>query len=477
MATIGRSPGEEALAGLSSEALEAFERGFHGELLFPQDAGYGEARTVWNGMIDRYPAIVARCSGVADVVRTVTFGRENDLPVAVRGGGHNVAGTAVQDGGIVVDLSAMNGVRVDPEARTVRAEGGATLGDVDHETQLFGLATALGAVSQTGIAGLTLNGGYGHLSRQYGLSLDNLLSVDIVTADGAVRTASAEGNADLFWAVRGGGGNFGVVTSFEYALHEVGPEVYALFAWFHADDAKEVMDRYREWTATAPHEAGVLAFAAHVPDLEEFPEEHWGEPTVAMLGSYRGDPDDAEGVFESLGAGLTPLVDFSGPMAYTELQSMLDEDYPDGLRYYWKSVYLQAITDEVVDYVVRRGEESPSALSTVDLWHLGGAIGDVERDATAFWHRDKPYMITFEANWEDPADDDANVDWARDGIAETQELSVASGRYGNFPGMNEDPARALFGENYDRLVEIKSEYDPENLFRSNANVAPRPSAR
>jgi FAD/FMN-containing dehydrogenase len=476
MATIGRSPGEEALAGLSSEALEAFERGFHGELLFPQDAGYGEARTVWNGMIDSYPAIIARCSGVADVITAVTFGREYDLPVAVRGGGHNVAGTAVQDGGIVVDLSAMNGVRIDPEVRTVRAEGGATLGDVDRETQLFGLATALGVVSQTGIAGLTLNGGYGHLSRQYGLSLDNLRSVDIVTADGTVRTASAEENTDLFWAVRGGGGNFGVVTSFEYALHEVGPEVYTLFVWFHVEDSKEVMDRYREWTATAPREAGMLAFAAHVPDLEEFPEEHWGEPTVAMLGSYRGDSDDAGAVFEALGEGLTPLVDFSGPMAYTELQSMLDEDYPDGLRYYWKSVYLTAITDEVVDLLLRYNGSAPSPLSTVDLWHLDGAVSEIPRDATAFWHRDKPYMITFEANWEDPADDDANVDWAREGIAETQDLSVASGRYGNFPGMNEDPARALFGDNYERLVEIKSRYDPENLFRSNANVAPRPSA-
>ncbi|MDL5362061.1 FAD-binding oxidoreductase [Halalkalicoccus sp. NIPERK01] len=476
MATIGRSPGEEAIAGLSSEALESLEAGFHGELLFPQDEGYEEARAVWNGMIDRHPAIVARCSGVADVVEAVGFGREHGLPVAVRGGGHNVAGTAVADGGIVVDLSAMTGVRVDPEARTVRAEGGATLGDVDRETQLFGLATALGAVSQTGIAGLTLNGGYGHLSRQYGLALDNLRSVDVVTADGTVRTASEAENADLFWAVRGGGGNFGVVTSFEYALHEVGPEVYALFVWFHADDSREAMDRYREWTATAPREAGVLAFAAHVPDLEEFPEEHWGEPTVAMLGSYRGDLDDAGAVFGPLVEGLTPLVDFSGSMAYTELQSMLDEDYPDGLRYYWKSVYLTAITDEVVDLLLRYNGSAPSPLSTVDLWHLDGAVSEIPRDATAFWHRDKPYMITFEANWEDPADDDANVDWARDGIAETQDLSVASGRYGNFPGMNEDPARALFGDNYERLAEIKSRYDPENLFRSNANVAPRPSA-
>lgn len=476
MATMGRSPGEEALSGLSGDALESFDEGFRGELLLPGGEGYEEARAVWNGMIDRHPAIVARCSGVADVVRAVEFGREQGLPVAVRGGGHNVAGTAVADGGIVVDCSAMTGVRVDPTRRHVRVEGGASLGDVDHETQLFGLATALGAVSQTGVAGLTLNGGYGHLSREHGLALDNLLSVDVVTADGAVLTASEEENEDLFWAVRGGGGNFGVVTSFEYALHEVGPEVYAFFVWFGADDSEGAMERYREWTRAAPREAGVLAFAAHVPDLEEFPEETWGEPAVAMLGSYRGDPKNAEEFFEPLLAEGTPVADFSGPMEYTDLQSMLDEDYPDGLRYYWKSVYLTEITDEVIDLVLRYNDSAPSLLSTVDIWHLGGAIGEVPREATAFWHRDKPYMVTFEANWEDSTEDEPNHGWAREGIEATQGLSVAMGGYGNFPGLNEDPVKSLFGGNYDRVVEVKSRYDPENLFRANVNVPPRPSA-
>jgi FAD/FMN-containing dehydrogenase len=294
-----------------------------------------------------------------------------------------------------------------------------------------------------------------------------------VTADGEVRTASADRNEDLFWAVRGGGGNFGVVTSFEFALHEVGPDVYAFFVWFDADDAEPVMNRFREWAGSAPRKAGVLPFVGHVPELEEFPEETWGEPVLACLGSFRGDLDGAEEVFRPLLEGVTPIADLSGPMPFEALQRMLDEDYPDGLRYYWKSIYLAELTDEVVDLMIRYNETAPSALSTIDVWCLGGAISDVPRDATAFWHRDEPYMITFEANWEDPADDDANVGWAREGFAEVEALPVAAGRYGNFPGMAEDPAQLLFGENYDRLVEVKTKYDPDNLFHLNQNVAPR----
>jgi FAD/FMN-containing dehydrogenase len=398
MGTTGRSPGEESFARLPSEDVASLATDFAGGIVRPADREYDDAREIWNGMIDRYPALVARCSGVADVVAAVNFAREQGLEVAVRGGGHNVAGTAVCDGGIVVDLSEMNAVRVDREAGTVRAEGGATLGDVDRETQLFGLATALGAVSQTGIAGLTLNGGYGHCSREYGLALDNLVSVDVVTADGRVRTASRERNPDLFWGLRGGGGALGIVTSFAYELHEVGPEVDALFTWFRAEDAPAVMARYREWIADAPRNAGVLVFTAHVPDLEEFPEAAWGEPAIAMLGSYRGDAD-ADEVFGSLLEAATPLVDLSGEMAYVDLQSMLDEDYPDGLRYYWKAIYLEELDDAIVDLVLEYNESAPSALSTLDLWHLDGAVADVPQDETAFWHRDKPHMLTVEANW------------------------------------------------------------------------------
>jgi FAD/FMN-containing dehydrogenase len=233
-----------------------------------------------------------------------------------------------------------------------------------------------------------------------------------------------------------------------------------------------VMSRFREWAGSAPRYAGVLPFVGHVPDLEEFPEASWGEPALALLGSFRGDLAEAEEVFRPLSEAATPIADLGGPMPFEDLQRMLDEDYPDGMRYYWKSIYLAELTDEVVDLMLRYNDAAPSALSTVDLWHLGGAVADVPRDATAFWHRDKPYMVTFEANWEDPADDDANVGWAREGFAEVEALPVAAGRYGNFPGMAEDPVQLLFGGNYDRLAEVKTKYDPDNLFRLNQNVAP-----
>ena len=457
--------------------IERLRGGTRGDVLLPGDEGYDEVRAVWNGMIDRRPAVVSRPTGTADVVAAVEFARRTGLDVAVHGGGHNVAGNAVTDGGLMIDLSGMNGVHVDREARRVRAEGGATLGDVDHETQLFGLATALGAVSETGIAGLTLNGGYGHLSREYGLAADNLTSVEVVTADGEVRMASEDRNEDLFWAVRGGGGNFGVVTSFEYELHEVGPEVYAFFPWFDADDAGPVMDAFREWADDAPRNAGVLPFVGHVPALDPFPEDSWGAPSVAMLGSYRGDLAEAEDVFAPLREAATPVADLSAPMPYEGLQQVFDEDYPDGMRYYWKSIFLTELTDEVVDLVFEYNESAPSALSTIDVWHLGGAVSDVPKDATAFWHRDKPYMVNFEANWEYPADDEANVAWAREGFAGIRELAVATGRYGNFPGFGEDPAHLIYGENYDRLADVKTRYDPNNLFHLNQNVPPRTDDR
>ncbi|WP_253738177.1 FAD-binding oxidoreductase [Halohasta salina] len=468
MATRTRSDIESQLPTLRTE--------IRGEILLPDDEAYDVARSVWNGMIDRWPALIVQPTGTADVVAAVNFARESGIEIAVHGGGHNVAGYAVADDGLMLDLSAMNGVSVDREARTVRVGAGATLGDVDHETQLFGLATPLGVVSETGIAGLTLNGGYGHLSREYGLSVDNLLEVEIVTADGQVRTANEHQHEDLFWALRGGGGNFGVVTAFEYDLHDVGPEVHQVFAWYHGEEAATLLSRFREWTESAPRSTAILPFAATVPELDEFPAESWGEPAVAFLGCIRDDPDEAEAMMASLTEGSDPIADFSGPTQFEALQTLLDEDYPDGLRYYWKSTYLADLNEEVIDLMLRYNEAAPSPLSTVDIWWLGGAVADVPQDATAFWHRDKPFMLTFEANWEDPEADEANIEWAREGFAAFEELSVTGGRYGNFPGFAEDPARLLFGENYDRLVDIKGQYDPENLFHLNQNVSPRAEA-
>jgi len=469
----GKPRGERRVAELPEAAIRSFEAALRGEVVLPDDERYDAARRVWNGEINRFPALVARCTGVADVVEAVNFAREQDLLVAVRGGAHNAAGNATCDGGIVIDLAEMNGVAVDPIARTVRAGGGAKWIDVDRETQVFGLAAPGGVVSDTGIAGFTLGGGYGHLRRRYGLACDNLRSATVVTADGAVRIASRDRNEDLFWALRGGGGNFGVVTSFEYDLHPVGPEVSVLFVWYPADTTNEVFRRFRAHAETAPNAASTIAFAAYVPETEEFPATARGDLAVVLAGLYADDPGDGDAEFRGLRELGEPIVDFSGRMNYTDLQTLLDADYPSGRHYYWKSVYLDELSDEVFDAVESDIEESPSKLTTIDLWGMGGAIGDVEADSTAFWHRDEPYMLNYEANWDDPAASEANVSWVRERIDALREFDGVSGGYGNFPGFNEDPVKTIFGGNYDRLVDVKTTYDPTNLFRLNQNVTPR----
>lgn len=463
-----------ALRAVNETAVEEFTSGVRGTVIRPGDAAYDEARAVWNGLIDKRPAFVVRCAGVADVIAAVTFAREHDLPLSVRGGGHNVAGSAVVDDGLVVDLSEMNGVRVDPDARTVRAEGGATWADVDRETQAFGLATPGGVISDTGIGGLTLGGGFGHLTRKYGLSSDNLVSVDVVTADGELLTASEDAHEDLFWAVRGGGGNFGVVTSFEYRLHEVGPEVMAVLVFHPGDRAAEGLRFYREFLRDAPDEVSALAFYAWIPEDEEFPAEAHGEPALVFLANYAGGVEAGEAALRPLRAFAEPIADFSGPMPYTELQSMLDAEYPDGRRYYWKSINLGSLDDEVIDRIVEWAEKCPSKLSTVDVWGLGGAVADADPDATAFPSREVPFLLNPEANWDDPAADDENIAWVREFVADMREFSPG-GLYVNFPGFGEegeDLVRAVYGDHYDRLVAVKNEYDPENLFRSNQNVKP-----
>ncbi|WP_394327980.1 FAD-binding oxidoreductase [Halogranum amylolyticum] len=465
----GATPGERG-----APLVDSLEGRVAGRLIRPGDAGYDEARAVWNGLVDRYPAAIVRCTGTADVVACVDVAREHGAPISVRGGGHNVAGTAVCDDGIVVDCSELRGVWIDPDARRVRVQAGATLADVDRETQLFGLAVPLGVVSDTGVAGLTLGGGFGHLSRSYGLSCDALRSADVVTADGDVLTASAEEHPDLFWALRGGGGNFGVVTSFEFEAYPVGPEVMACFVVHPAENAPELFRKYRAFCADAPDEVGLLAFTMWVPDDEAFPEDARGKPGVGFLGSSIGPTDEGAEAFEPVRAFDTPLVDFSGVMPFTELQQMLDEDYPDGRRYYWKSLYLSGLTDEAIETIVAAAETAPSKLSTVDVWQLGGAISRVDDDATAIGWRDVPHMLGIEANWDDPADDEANVEWARTLWAEMQPYSPG-GLYINFPGFGEegdDLVRAAYGDNYERLADVKARYDPENLFRSNQNVEP-----
>jgi FAD/FMN-containing dehydrogenase len=462
-------------SALDESVVERFGSELRGELLRPGDDEYEEIRQLWNGVIDRRPALIARCAAVEDVVLAVNFARENDLLLAVRGGGHNVAGTASAEGGLVVDLSSMKDIEVDPERRTVRAGAGVTIGELDEETQQHGLATPMGVVSETGIAGLTLNGGMGHLRRKHGLSSDNLLSVDVVTADGRSLTASAEENADLFWAIRGGGGNFGVVTSFEYRLHPVGPEVMCAFVFYPGDRAREVLRSAEEYMAEAPDELSPLSFLGRVPSVEEFPEEWHGEQFVAILAVHAGSVEEGEEALKPLRELADPIVDFSGPMPYAEIQKLLDEDYPDGWRYYWKSLNVDGLGDGVIEALIEHAEAAPSDHSTIDVWFQGGVMGCVGADESAFGDRSAPILLGIEANWaEEPHEDEANIAWARSCYTDMRRFS-GGGVYLNFPGFLEEGQglmRDAYGGNYERLVTLKSQYDPANLFRLNQNIKP-----
>ncbi|MBZ0293220.1 MAG: FAD-binding oxidoreductase [Anaerolineae bacterium] len=456
--------------------MRVFSNQLRGKITLPGDANYDEARAIWNGMIDRYPAIIAHCETVDDVVASVQFAHEQNLLVAVRGGGHNVAGHAVCDGGIVIDLSHMNAVEVDPEAKLARAQGGATLGEVDAATQAHGLAAAMGVVSKTGIAGLTLGGGFGWLSKKYGMACDNLVAAEVVTADGRVIRASETENRDLLWGLRGGGGNFGIVTSFELRLHPVGPEVMFVFALHdgEGDRMKSALQFYLDFAANAPEDVNGLAAIGKIPHTEHFPEELHGRPFVLTVALYTGDAKTGEQVLQPLRDFHPPLVDMSGIMPYVEAQQMFDPDYPDGMRYYWKSLNLNYLDDTALDRIIEHARQQPSEFSTTDLWPIGGAVRQFGPETSAYAGRGAAYLINPEANWVDAADDDANVEWVRDFIADMQEFSDG-GRYLNFAGFQEegeDMMRKAFAGNYQRLAELKRKYDPENFFRLNQNINP-----
>jgi FAD/FMN-containing dehydrogenase len=471
---IGVSALNGGETAVSAAAVDELASRLEGELLRPGAGGYEEARLVWNGMIDRRPALIARCAGTADVAEAVRFAVEHGLLVAVRGGGHGVAGNAVCDGGLVVDLSAMNEVTVDAKRRTARAGGGARLADVDRATQAHGLATPLGVVSRTGIAGLTLAGGIGWLRRTHGLSCDNLAAAEIVTADGRVLAASADQQGDLFWGLRGGGGNFGVVTAFEYVLHPLGPPVALAFVLYPGDRAREVLELYRDYMAGAPDEVAPLAFLGRVPHADVFPEEWHGKPYAALVGIYAGDPAEGERVLRPLRELGGAIADLSNELPYVEAQTVLDEDYPDGWRYYWKSIELDTLSDEAIAKAIEHAAAAPSHHSTVDVWYHGGAMGRVPAEATAFGDR-ALILLGYEANFEEQGEADENVAWVRRSVEEIRPLS-SGGAYLNFPGFfeeGEELLRASYGEeNYRRLTELKRVYDPENVFRLNGNIRP-----
>lgn len=461
---------------LDKETIQKFANSLRGELLRPGDANYDGARAVWNGMIDRYPALIARCAGVADVVGSVNFARENSLVLAVRGGGHNVAGHGTCDGGLVIDLSRLKQIEIDPVARTARAGGGVTWGELDAATQLYGLATPGGVFSDTGIAGLTLGGGFGWLRNKYGLSCDNLIAAEVVTADGRVIRASETENSDLLWGLRGGGGNFGIVTSFEYRLHPVGPEVMFVFA-FHdgsGENMKRAIQLYRDYSATAPDEVSTILACGIIPPEPRFPEELHGRSFVLLGGLYAGPVKAGKQILQPLLDFGKPLLDFSGVKPYVEAQQAFDEDYPNGLRYYWKSLNLNRLDDEVIERIVKHARRQPSPFSTTDIWHIGGAVTRVSGQESAFHGRQMAFLLSPEANWEHPEDDEANITWLRTFIADMAEFSDGS-RYLNFPGFQEEGdqmMRTAFGPNYRRLAELKRKYDPTNLFSLNQNIKP-----
>ena len=446
----------------------------NGQVIAPDDPDYDDARKVWNAMIDKRPAVIVRCATVDDVVAAVGFARDNDLSITARGGGHNVAGLAVADGAVVIDLSSMNEVTVDPDRSTARAGGGAKLGDLDRATQEFGLATPLGVQSETGIAGLTLGGGMGWLRRKYGLSCDQLVSADVVTAEGAVLTASEEENPDLFWGLRGGGGGLGVVTTFEYRLHPVGPEVMLVGLFYPRAQAKGIFRSVEQFTKDAPEDTSPLAFLGAVPPAEPFPEASHGAPAVIVAAVYPGNPEEGARILQPLRELGEPIMDISGPMPYVQVQALFDEDYPDGGRYYWKSIHLDELSDEAIDRLIAHADAAPSAHSTIDVWYQGGAMTRVGPTDTAVGDRSSPILIGVEGNWEDPADDEANLAWTRGVVADMGRFP-SGGAYLNFPGFLEEGEgllREAYGPNYERLTALKEKYDPSNLFQGNRSVRP-----
>jgi FAD/FMN-containing dehydrogenase len=463
-----------AVVSRDHNAVDILANDLRGALIAPGDDGYDRARTIYNAMIDRRPGLIARCEDVADVVSAVGFARTNDWDLAIRGGGHNGAGLAMVDDGLVLDLSPMRGIRVDPHTRTVRVEAGCTWGDVDHATHAFGLAVPSGIISTTGVAGLTLGGGHGYLSRRYGLTIDNLLEVDVVLADGRLVTANERQHDDLFWAVRGGGGNFGVVTSFLFRAHPVATVYGGPIIW-PIDQADEVLRWYRDFIVAAPRELSGWFGFHRVPTGSPLPEQLHGAHGCVTTWCYTGPLDEAEAVFAPIREVGTPVLDMAGPMPYPALQAMFDEMYyPPGLQWYWKADFVDEVTDAAIDVHLRHGAALPTELCTMHLYPIDGAVHDVRPKDTAFSFRDVTFSQVIVGVDADPANADRVSRWARDYWQAVHPHS-AGGAYVNFM-MDEgrDRVRATYRDNHPRLAAVKAAYDPDNLFHVNQNIEPAP---
>ena len=459
---------------VSSSAVDELKTAMRGQVLLPGEASFDEARSIWNAMIDRRPAIILRCVGVADVRRGVAFARDNGLPLAIRGGGHNIGGSALCNDGVVLDLSQMKSVRIDPTARRASVEPGATLRDFDHETQAFGLATPLGINSTTGVAGLTLGGGFGWLSRRYGMTVDNLVSADVVTAEGELVHASADSHEDLFWAIRGGGGNFGVVTRFEFALHPVGPLVYGGLVVLPIDQARDALLKYRAANAGMPQELSVWAVLRLAPPLPFLPPEVHGKPVIVFAMCYTGAVESGPSAVEFVRAFGTPVGEHLGPMPYATWQQAFDPLLTPGARNYWKSHNLDEIPDGLIDALLNAIDNLPSPQCEIFFGQIGEQTQRVPVGATAYPSRDTLYAMNVHGRWDDASDDERCIGWARAFFDAAAPFALGS-VYVNFMTEEEGGRVAdAYGPNYQRLVAVKNRYDPHNLFRHNQNI--RPSA-
>ena len=458
---------------MSTQSVSAFRERLRGRLISPGDADYDAARALYNGMIDKRPAFIARCVDVADVMTAVNFGRDEHLLIAIRGGGHNGPGFGSCDDGLVIDVSLMKSVRVDPASRTVRVEAGCTSGDVDHATHPFGLAIPFGIVSTTGVAGLTLGGGTGYLTRKYGLTIDNLLEADVVLADGSFVTASKDQHPDLFWALRGGGGNFGVVTSFLFQAHPVA-QVYAGPIFWEATDGRAVMRAYRDFLPTAPEELGAFVGLKSVPSFDPFPKPHWGKRACALISSYPGSAAEGQKVLAPLlGVLPPPIFNWMNVMPFPAIQGLFDPLFPKGFQWYWKGDFVKSLPDEAIDTHIAQAANAPTELSLMHLYPIDGAVRRVPKQATPWAARDASWSMVIAGIDPDPKGADALKAWGRAYWKAVHPFNLAGG-YVNF--MMEDEAEgrvaATYGENYRRLAAIKATYDPKNLFRVNQNIHP-----
>ena len=458
---------------LEQETLDGLRQRLRGPVLVSGDAGYEESRTVWNAMIDRKPAAVARCIGVADVIACVRFARENDVLLCIKGGGHNIAGLATADRALMLDMSLMRGVWVDPRKKIAHAQAGCLLGDVDRETQLHGLAAVLGFVSLTGIAGLTLGGGIGYLSRRFGWTSDNVIGMDVVTADAQLVRASSEENADLFWGLRGGGGNFGIVTGIDYSLYPVGPEIVGGAVAWPASDAPKVLELYRRLAAEAPPELTLVTLMRPAPPAPWLPKDVHGKPIILLLACYSGKPEDGEKAVAPIKSFGKPIADVLVRRPYVQMQSLLDATQPKGRRYYWKSEYLPGIERALCEKMIAHAARIPSPHSSIIFFQIEGELNRLGEDHSPVGNRDARFLLNIAGSWEQTADDRANIQWAREAWSDMKSFSTG-GNYINFLTEDDgaDRMQAALGTGLPRLGKIKAEWDPQNVFRTNHNIRP-----